>query len=316
MRDAMGARGGAWLTLGLCALGAMASGARAQEAADPTSSAERDAIREEARALYQTGLAEAAAERWVPALEAFRASFARVDRVRTRLNIAATLMRLGRARETITEAEAVLAGAPEAAERAQAEALLGQARAALHALMLRVRPADATVLVDGEPVDGRGTTRALRLDPGRHLLEVQAPGHRPERQTLLADAEDVQVVLEPLPGALDVRTRIEGARIVVDGEARGTDRLSTPLRPGEHDLRVEAEGHEAFVRTFDLAPGQELVIDAELLRSPEDVAESPWLWGGIGAGVVVVGAVILGVFLATAPPSYEGGSGGFVLRPE
>ena len=46
-------------------------------------------------------------------------------------------------------------------------------------LLLRIRPADAEVLVDGEPValKERGRVAFVRLLPGRHILEVHKDGH-------------------------------------------------------------------------------------------------------------------------------------------
>lgn len=59
---------------------------------------------------------------------------------------------------------------PAASERPPAAAAAPQVR-----ITIQTRPANATVLVDGMPVDGR---LDLPRGPERHVLVVQAPGHR------------------------------------------------------------------------------------------------------------------------------------------
>lgn len=111
-----------------------------------------------------------------------------------------------------------------------------------------------------------------------------------------------------------------GAAVFVQGEARGTLPLAAPLRFGEGEVSVQvtAAGHQAFVRSVAIRPGEVTTIDARLepanlapersspppttpmpLRptvKPDEAPGSQWTTGKtigvtlIGAGVAAVGA--------------------------
>jgi hypothetical protein len=73
---------------------------------------------------------------------------------------------------------------------ARVDALLARTRAELCLVDLRVTPADAQVILDGWST----TTRRLVLTPGRHSLEVRAPGFTAERRVLEARAGTSEVL--------------------------------------------------------------------------------------------------------------------------
>src|SRR6185503_8719095 len=51
-------------------------------------------------------------------------------------------------------------------------------------VQLSVRPADATIYVDGQFRGTAGNTSFVALAPGRHTIEVARPGFRSERRTV------------------------------------------------------------------------------------------------------------------------------------
>jgi tetratricopeptide (TPR) repeat protein len=86
-----------------------------------------------------------------------------------------------------------------AAQRSETEDLLVRVRSHLAPVTLAVQPPIASVLLDGQPIalpaDGR-----LMLAIGDHLLELSAPGYRPERHPLrVVPAADqrLSVLLSP-----------------------------------------------------------------------------------------------------------------------
>jgi hypothetical protein len=111
-------------------------------------------------------------------------------------------------------------------------------------LMIDTRPAGAQVLIDGQ---GRGVTPlTLTLEPGAHTITVR--GDSDERVVPLSIAAGAEVsqyyelkaaVPAVVAGSLSITTDPPGARISVDGKARGT----SPLIIGD----LPAEPHKVTV---------------------------------------------------------------------
>ena len=64
----------------------------------------------------------------------------------------------------------------ESPEQAAAPSRVGSSGS----VAIRVQPADAEILIDGERWTGNGDDRlVVQLSPGRHQIEVQKDGYRP-----------------------------------------------------------------------------------------------------------------------------------------
>jgi hypothetical protein len=163
----------------------LAAPSSAQPAERTPADSERESDATRARALFERGLALAGEGRDAEAAEAFEASYAGVPRASTALNWAIVLHRLGRGRDALRALDAFEAERAHATETdvADAEALRQRLRALLATLTLRVEPADARVEIDGRPEPGVGAERLVPLDPGPHVVRVEAPGHLPRRAT-------------------------------------------------------------------------------------------------------------------------------------
>lgn len=113
-----------------------------------------------------------------------------------------------------------------------------------------------------------------------------------------------------------------GARVLVDGEERGTTPLAGPLRvtPGAHEIRVEREGFQPLSIRVSVEPGQRLETEATLVAIPPPPEPAPvpppppprqrpsrpapppeppgrlytWIAAGV-AGAAAVGGGVLGV---------------------
>jgi len=275
----------------------------------------------EARAAFDEGRTASAEERWIDALAAFERSRALVERPSTVFNLAAVLVRLGRAREALAALDdlARIADARrDAAVLAQATELRASATASLRHVRIRVAPPDARLEVDGVPVEAAGEERALELDPGAHGVVASREGHAEARYELPVGVEVLEIVLEPLPATLEVRSNAPAATVRIDGEVRGTGSARAELAPGAHTVALEAEGFLPFEREVRLGPGESTTLDAALEPVPpaEDIASSPLFWGLAAGGVAVVVGVAIGVAFATAGegPPY-GGTSNVVLAP-
>jgi hypothetical protein len=127
-------------------------------------------------------------------------------------------------------------------------------------LTINTRPNDAEVLIDGTR---RGTTPlTLPLTPGTHTMTVRSGGD--ERVVPLNIASGAEVshyfemkAVEPavVVGRVSIVTDPPGARVVVDGKARGTSpTIVTDLTPADHKVTVTSDTGSAE-RTITVAAG-------------------------------------------------------------
>jgi hypothetical protein len=158
---------------------------------------------EQARALFEQGLAASDAQRWDEAAVLFQRSRELVERPSTLFNLVVVLHRLGRYRDGLEAGSAYLriAGSESGDKRAEIDRLLSEMQLAVGSLRLKIQPRAARVTLDGAPL---AEPYAVALDPGRHVLSVSAKGHEPETRQLVVErggkyALDVTLVPEAPP---------------------------------------------------------------------------------------------------------------------
>lgn len=123
---------------------------------------------------------------------------------------------------------------------------------------------------------------------GSYQLSVEAPGYHPyaDEITIGPDSsQQVQVILQPLPGLLSVDSEPEGAQLLVDGEPRGrtpVEKLS--LEPGEHRLQLQAPRYLPLERVVDVT-GRRLQQQLQIAMAPA--------WGDVTISSSPEGATIL-----------------------
>ncbi|MEO7134465.1 MAG: PEGA domain-containing protein [Vicinamibacterales bacterium] len=122
-------------------------------------------------------------------------------------------------------------------------------RAGEGSLVVQSRPAGARVSVDGAE---RGVTPVtLRLPSGAHVLEVQVGKSEPRviALTIQADVQTAQYIeLQGVQatGTLELKSQPSGARVLIDGQPRGTTpALIRDLAAGDHTVVVELGGRKA-----------------------------------------------------------------------
>jgi hypothetical protein len=133
-----------------------------------------------------------------------------------------------------------------------AQMFFGGAPAAVEAtaqtgtLVVTSNPEGVATFVDGEQ---KGSTPlTLTLSVGPHVLELRGPGEpRSIPVTVTAGMQSSQYIELPktatkTTGQLQIRTEPSGARVTVDGIARGTSPITVAeLTPGEHAVVLESE---------------------------------------------------------------------------
>lgn len=124
----------------------------------------------------------------------------------------------------------------------------GAPRAGEGELVVQSRPVAARVSIDGEE---RGVTPlTLALPSGAHVLEVQSGKSEPRVIPLtirpgVQTAQYIELQNVAMTGGLDVRSEPAGARVTIDGQARGTTPVTIrDLAPGDHQVVLEAGGRK------------------------------------------------------------------------
>lgn len=132
------------------------------------------------------------------------------------------------------------------------------------------------------------------LLPGDYTLTATAAGYRPLTTEVTVDDRDsqsVELVLQPLPGVVDIDTDPPGAAVTIDGEPAG----ETPLGPlrlaaGAHDLLIEKARYLPQKRTLEVT-GRNVRQDWTLQLAPAwaevTIASEP-----AGAAILIDGEAV------------------------
>lgn len=188
---------------------------------------------------------------------------------------------------------------------------------------LRSRLTTLTVVADVTSAGGHLTVRGadagvlpvapLRLNPGAVEIRVEREGYEPFTTTVdLVAGQPSRLPITLRPERVVARLAIvatPGARVTVDGAARGTTPLDLELAPGTHHVVLDAPKHTP--RTIDLSLARDEVrrVDAQLVPITSPITTRWWFW--TGAGVLVAGAAVtIAAFTIERAPS-EGSLGTF-----
>jgi tetratricopeptide (TPR) repeat protein len=166
-------------------------------------------------------------------------------------------------------------------------------------LMITTEAPEARLSLDGDPPSASPLIR--EVEPGRHRVDVSAPGFFPEARDLLAVAGElipVTMSLRERPGTLVVSTPAD-ADLYVDGifMSRGGERVPLQLWQGAHRLSVAEKGHRVAVEEIALGAGETRDISVILRETwQRRTARALFIGGavalgsGILFGVLAVGA--------------------------
>ena len=169
------------------------------------------------------------------------------------------------------------------------------------------QPEGAKVFVDGAlcgTLHGESSCTVTPLEPGRHLLHVEAPFYRSFDEYVRLD-ESAQFVskavdLKPECGLLLVKTKPAGAAVTCRGSSLGiTPLLVTTLPCGPaHTLELSLNGYQrkrVEVRMTDRTPRvceEDMTLDSGLLYCTTEPAGAKVLVNGIERGVTPVEVMV------------------------
>jgi hypothetical protein len=192
----------------------------------------------------------------------------------------------------------------------------------------------ARLFLDDKEV-GAVPKAAIEVPPGEHTVAVRRPGYRDfSRRVTTKEGEltEVGVLLDPVMGFVTVKADVSGARVIVDGEDKGTVPLEGLMLPaGSHEIVVTRDGFRSETQNISVRAGKEYNVEANLRpgaiaqadqpRAPvltPSVTDAPspltqevpevststpltkrwYFWAGVGA---VVTAAAVGTMVATQP---------------
>jgi tetratricopeptide (TPR) repeat protein len=158
----------------------------------------------------------------------------------------------------------------------------------------------AAVYVDDKAKGAVGTTPwGNVLPPGRHRIWVEKPGYVPAEQEVevaVGDKKELDVVLERLPyGVLVVKANIPGAKVYLDERSLGPAPIEEQAPPGNHTLRVAAEGMKDYTTVVEIGRGA--TTKALVRLNPEPSRTPAWVSLGFAVALYAGGAVAGGIAL-------------------
>jgi serine/threonine protein kinase len=147
---------------------------------------------------------------------------------------------------------------------------------------LTANPGDVSVSIDGKALPGSSPFVINQVAPGiPHEIVVSKQGYRPwSSQFELQAAETMQlppVNLEPLESGFALDSVPSGAAVQVDGKRieQVTPVRIIDLGPGDHQIRLEAQGYSPWESSLHVTPGTVLDLPTAQLIARAAEAEAP-----------------------------------------
>jgi hypothetical protein len=110
----------------------------------------------------------------------------------------------------------------------------------------------ARVRVDGE-YRVEDLPMSVTLPRGTYEVSMSRGGYRSVSRTVdVTRDRRVFLQMEPVSYSLRLRPNVDDAEIYIDGERRGSGRISLELRPGRYSIRISADGYLDFETTLRL----------------------------------------------------------------
>jgi hypothetical protein len=175
----------------------------------------------------------------------------------------------------------------------------------VHSLVSMVRVVvnepGASIYVDGTKAGTAPLAEPLVVDLGKRSIRVAKSGF--VEQTMVQEFAggsettfNVVLVAEPKKGRLSI-TAAAGDVIHVDGKVVGERHFQGVLLPGEHVLRVTADGKRPYTKDVTLAPGESRELHVTLETESKGIPTVIW----VGAGVLVAAGLGVGGYFLFRP---------------
>lgn len=270
----------------------------------------------EARQHFQTGTQHYQAGRFAEAIEEYRTAYRLYASPTILFNLAQAYRSDGQLVNAISTFRRYLEEVGELItpqQRQEVQDVITEIEGTRAVLSFEVEPAGATVVLDGRELGTTPLPRGVEIMPGEHTVSLTLTDHDPHEERITVQPHErrlYQFLLRPVErnATITVNAEPASATIRFDGQVVGgggtfTDRI----RPGRHELRVEAEGFLPETRRVEVGVLRSETVRIALQRRPRSVLTQWWFWTAIG-GAIAVG-VTLGIVLNPSVPEPIPGNG-------
>jgi hypothetical protein len=330
----------------------LTSGARAADAPlAPSPSVAKDTPEiAKAREEFLNGAELVKQARWGEALGAFERSGRLRPHAITTYNVGACERAMGlytRAQKTFRDAlaqnDATQKTDLPASLIVDIEGYLSQIRSLLSNAVVTLVPANASVTVDGRPLElaeplatppvlmagvrapgpgeaPPGSVFLVQLDPGVHVFTLSRKGFADavvNRTFLPGATSDMSLRLDRLPATLHVASYPSGGVVTVDGADVGATPVDVSRPAGAYKVVVRKGGYVTYETEIVMQSGEDANLSPNLPLEKVALTQRWWFWTGVG--VVILG-VAGGTYLiersreTNAAPPPDGGGLGWTLK--
>jgi hypothetical protein len=191
----------------------------------------------------------------------------------------------------------------EESDRKEASELVAALEPLTAKLTIQVSEPGAEVFVDDERVGTSPLDAPVQVDVGSRKIRIVKADFVEVNQTAVIGGDqgakvDVKLAAVTHEGRL-VITASPDATIFVDGKPVGHADFAGPVKSGPHAVRVTADNAKPYEADVNVADKEtrSLSINLEHLKT----GPSPWIFVGVGAGVVVAAALVVGGYFLFKP---------------
>jgi hypothetical protein len=150
-------------------------------------------------------------------------------------------------------------------DRKAAEDAIKDMRALLGRVVVKLNPANATLVVDGEELPAGAADKEIELGPGAHKVAAHAEGFASAERTVTVASGQAQVVSIELAadgGLVTVHAPDPKMTVTVDQRIVGTGTWSGVLSPGAHTVQVSGANDAGYEGQIMVVRGQPLDLRA------------------------------------------------------
>ena len=165
-------------------------------------------------------------------------------------------------------------------------------------LDVKTTPPGATVYVDDVKVGV--TPLNTQVLPGERVVRLDLKLHQPIEETIIIPirgAASLEKNLEKVAARIVITAAPAGTEIFIDGASVGKDKVDRGIAPGDHVIRLTAEGFKAYEQSVSVKADQQFSLD----KSLEAIAakKEP---GSDQVAVMIKGDPVTPVVPVTPPP--------------
>lgn len=125
-------------------------------------------------------------------------------------------------------------------------------------LNLRVSPANATVLIDGQMITLTGGQLTQKFEIGKHSYQIMASQYHSvsgEFEITALGGTDLDVTLKPAFGFLQATSIPVGAEVRINGEKRGVTPCKLQLPSGQYSVQLVSDGYISHAQQVTITDG-------------------------------------------------------------